>query len=211
MSVSETSVKMSVVFVVNLPCVGPLFCVGTMAPVKELQQTACFGLLLDSWSSASGHSLGSWLGGPIIPIIIIDLITVDCWKLSMCQLQCSALYCIISHNYNNTMRLLLLSSFYTQGSNWHEVPQLVSSRDGTQTHVCLTPESVFPTTVVFCPSTRLFSKCQDPYIGFSFLYLGLDRLNLKARSTLGFALGSLSLRTCDVVSSFIHILNRSLG
>lgn len=78
-SVPETSVKMSVVFVVNLPCVGPLFCMGTMVPVKELQQTACFGLLLDSRSSASGQSLGSWLGGgPIIPIIIIDLITVDC-------------------------------------------------------------------------------------------------------------------------------------
>lgn len=82
------------------------------------------------------------------------------------------------------------------------MPQLVSSRDGTQTHVCLTPVSIFLTTVVFCPGTRLFSKCQDPYIGFSFLYLGLDRLNLKASSILGFASGSLSPRTCDIVSYF---------
>lgn len=68
-SVPETSVKMSVIFVANLPCVGPPFCMGTMAPVKELQRTACFWLLLDSLVQLQDIPLVVGVDAPSSPLL----------------------------------------------------------------------------------------------------------------------------------------------
>lgn len=138
LSVPETSVKMQVMLVSNLQWVGWLLCMqlGRMAPGEEFHKTACFCLLPDSLVQLKDLSLAVGLGTHHHYHHWFNYY----WLLSTFYVPGtvpSSLRHSFMNTYSNTMRMLLLSSFYRRGINLPKVSLLVGSRDG------LKPKSVW--------------------------------------------------------------------
>lgn len=124
-------------------------------------------LLASPWllSSAYGRSLVG-LGAPLSPLPSVQLLWVI--ELFLCANASDEHFTVLFHVITMTIGDCSSGLRFIEDKP-PERPLLLRSGEGTQTHVWLAPEFTVLTTVAFCPSTRLFSKCYDSYIGLSFI------------------------------------------